>query len=337
MKPFAAVTARTQVQRLKRLARTALPAWGLGEAGLRLLNHGYNTTFRVDAADGRRYALRLNTQPHKTEEQLRAEVAWLAALSAETDLRVPTPVPTRAGELKSTVPSPDHGRDLPVVLFDWLAGPNLGDRPTPAQARAVGAAAAVLHTHARSWPIPAGAGLPLFADVLTDLPNRLGDHPLLSSAQSDLLTAAYARAQALQDAAFAADTPIVLHADLHGGNLKWHQGRLSVFDFDDAGRGVPALDLAIAAYYLRDDAALEGALWDGYATVAEPPPVTPEQFEAMVAGRNLLLLNDVIEQPNADLQAIAPVYVANSVLRLRSWLDVGRYVRDVPGVQPLPA
>lgn len=48
----------------------------------------------------------------------------------------------------------------------------------------------------------------------------------------------------------------------------------------------------------------------GYATVRPLPAVTDEQFEAMVAGRNLLLVNDVIEQPNADTQAMTPAYVA---------------------------
>ena len=71
VKPFAQVTTRTQVNRLRALARAALPTWGLPDAKLRLLNHGYNTIFAVHTADGRRYALRVNTQPHKTEPQLR--------------------------------------------------------------------------------------------------------------------------------------------------------------------------------------------------------------------------------------------------------------------------
>jgi len=334
-KPFVDVTTRTQVERLRALAGAALPIWGLPDANLRLLNHGYNTTFEVRTTDGRRYALRVNTQPHKTEAQLRAEVAWLAALSAETDLRVPTPLPTLEGDLKATVFSPDHGRDLPVVVFGWLDGPNLGARPRVRQLRAVGAAAATLHQHARTWTMPSGAELPPFDNVLTDIPNRLGGHPALTREASELFTAAYHRAQALQDEAFVADRVIVLHADLHGENLKWHDGRLSVFDFDDAGTGVPSLDLAIAAYYLRDDQALEAAMWDGYADVAEPPKVTPEQFDGMVAGRNLLLVNDFIEQPNAAFRAMMPTFIENSMLRQRQWLQTGRWRRHVPGVRTL--
>ena len=153
-KPFADVTARTQVERFRRLARTALPAWGLRDATLRLLNHGYNTTFRVDTTDGRRFALRVNTMPFKTPEHLLAEVSWLAAVSEETGLRVPTPQPTLEGRWSATVPSPGHGRDLPLVLFSWLEGPNIGSRWTLTQARTVGAALATVHDHAERWPLP---------------------------------------------------------------------------------------------------------------------------------------------------------------------------------------
>ena len=329
-KPFADVTARTQVERLRALAARALPAWGLEQASLRLLNHGYNTTFRVDAADGRRFALRVNVVPTKTDAHLRAEVAWLAALATETELRVPTPQRTLDGEWAARVPSPDHGRELPVVLFSWLEGRNLGRIPGHRQLRAVGAAMAVLHEHATTWRPPDAGALPLFDDVLTDLPNRLGDHPALDADARGVLTAAYARAQELQDEAFATGEAIPLHADLHGGNLKWHGGRLSVFDFDDAGLGVPALDLAISTYYLRDDAAAEDALRAGYAGVRPLPQVRPEVFEGMIAGRNLLLVDDLIEQPNAELQTMVPAYVAATVQRLRAWLETGRYRRDVP-------
>ncbi len=335
-KPFTEVTARTQANRLRALAARALPAWGLADASLRLLNHGYNTTFRVEVPDGRRFALRVNVIPTKTEAHLLAEVAWLAALSAETDLTVPTPQRTRDGEWAARVPSPDHGRDLPVVLFSWLDGRNLGAKPSIRRLHAVGRAMARLHEHAATWRPPAGAELPLFDDVLTDLPNRLGGHPALDAEASAVLTAAYARAQELQDRAFAADEIIPLHADLHVWNLKWHRGRLAVFDFDDSGIGVPAQDLAISAYYLRDNAAQEAALLEGYQELRSLPPFTSEQYEAMVASRNLVLLNDVVTTTNAEFLAILPRYVPNSIVKLRAYLETGVFRHDVPGLIPPP-
>lgn len=330
VKPFAKVTSRTQINRLRGLARRALPAWGLAEADLRLLVHGYNTTFRVDTTDGRRFALRVNTQPHKTAEHLCGEVAWLAALSAETDLHVPTPQPTRAGELSATIASPDHERPLPMVLFSWLDGPNLGSSWTKRQARTAGAAMATLHNHAETWPMPAGAWFSNYRSVLTDVPNRLGDHPALNAEASTVLLAALEATQRLQDEVFAAGPIIALHADLHGENLKWHQGRLGIFDFDDAGLGPPGLDLSISAYYLRLRlmTGAEEALRAGYETVRPLPRLTTEQLDGMIAGRNVLLINDVIQQPNAALQSMVPSYVERSVKRMRIWLDTGEFRRE---------
>ena len=59
------------------------------------------------------------------------------------------------------------------------------------------------------------------------------------------------------------------------------------------------------------------------------PTVSAEVFEGMVAGRNLLLLDDLLEQQNAELRGMIPAYAEASVRRLRSWLDTGRYRLDV--------
>ncbi len=72
--------------------------------------------------------------------------------------------------------------------------------------------------------MPAGASFSDFGSVLTDLPNRLGDHRALSAEQSALLVEAMNRAQHFQDEVFAAGPVIPLHAVLHGGNLKSRRG-----------------------------------------------------------------------------------------------------------------
>jgi len=125
----------------------------------------------------------------------------------------------------------------------------------------------------------------------------------------------------------------VLHADLHGGNLKWHEGALSVFDLDDAGLGVPAVDLAISTFYLRSgDPEVEDALRAGYREVRDLPDVADEQFEALVAARQLLLANSLLSSSTASLRADAADYLDVTVHRLRGWLDTGRFERSpAPG------
>ena len=120
----------------------------------------------------------------------------------------------------------------------------------------------------------------------------------------------------------------VLHADLHGGNLKWHDGRLAVFDLDDCGMGVPALDLAISTFYLRDgDPAPERGLLAGYAEVAPLPDADPADLEALMADRQMLLANTILTSSAADLRAEAETYLPVAVRRLRRWLDTGVLTR----------
>ena len=130
------------------------------------------------------------------------------------------------------------------------------------------------------------------------------------------------------DEVYAAQRPVVLHADLHGGNLKWHGGRLAVFDLDDAGFGVPALDLAISTFYLRAaDPSVEAALRHGYAGVRDLPDVSAEQFEALVAARQLLLANSLLASSTASLRAEATDYLDVTVARLHGWMSTGRFSR----------
>ncbi len=181
--------------------------------------------------------------------------------------------------------------------------------------------------------MPDGAGLPRFDEPL------FGDADVLSSAPGSVTTAARSSPRGWPAPA----TPSTastrcrgsspLHADLHGGNLKWHEGRLAVFDFDDAGLGLPVLDLAITTFYLRrgGDEAAETALREGYTEVLPWPDVAPGDLEALVASRQLLLANDLLGSSTASLRAMAADYLVTTVARLRHWFDTGTFRLDVEG------
>jgi len=328
---------RGQIDRLRPVAWEMLRDYPIEVAALRLLNHGFNTTFRVDTTDGQRFALRLGVNSRRTDAFIAGEMAWLAALAAETDLWVPTPQRTRHGELLAHVHFPDLDRALPAALFSWLPGADLGDRATPAQLQVVGRATATLHAHSEHWQLPPGAELPAIDTVLMDMPYELGgDIPLLAAADHEVIDTAFAQIQGHYDALLAGSRRQPLHADLHIWNLKWHRGRLSVFDFDDSGIGVPMQDLAISSYYLRDDFEQEAALLEGYQELRSLPSFTFAQYEAMVASRNLVLLNDVVTTTNAEFLAILPRYVPNSIAKLRAYLETGVFRHQVPGLIPPP-
>jgi Ser/Thr protein kinase RdoA (MazF antagonist) len=84
---------------LRRLALRALEAYDLAEPRLKAIIHETNTTFRVDAADGSLYVLRIHAPLARTAAAVQSELLWLAAIRRDTDLTVPEPIPTRSGEL----------------------------------------------------------------------------------------------------------------------------------------------------------------------------------------------------------------------------------------------
>ena len=333
---FETLSTRAQVTRLRVTVLEALRFYPLEVSELKLLNHGFNTTFGVRTVTGQRFALRLNVNSRRSQSQLSAESTWLEALGRETDLNLPVPQRNLEGRLNARVFSPDLNRELTATLFSWLPGKDLGDDATPAQMREVGRAMATLHAHALEWRFPEGAALVSLEHPLMDSPNNLSiDTPLLNDEARSVIQTVFARVSAVLHDVFARDTPRALHADLHNWNLKWARGKLYVFDFDDSGIGVPMQDLAIATYYLRPDAALEAALIEGYQTAAPLPVYSSAEYEAMVAGRNLVLLNDLLVNTTAELTALLPRYVPNSLTKLRSYLETGVFKHDIAGLIPV--
>lgn len=332
--PFEDRTRRAQIHAMRAVALDVIVDYPVEPTRLALLDHAHNTTFRVDTSDGRRFALRINLNSRSSAANLDAETAWLTALAADTDVVTPVPLATGDGRLHTSRWSVDVGRDLSVVMMSWLPGRGL-DPPTPAALHELGRITAALHDHAAGWTPPPGAEFPSHASVLVDDPNRIqGDHPMLTPAVREVVDEALAVTQAHYDALHASATSRVLHADLHGGNVKWFRNRMAVFDFDDAVYGVPVLDLGISAFYLRGTLD-EAPLLEGYSSVAPLPEFDQAQFEALLAGRNLLLLNEMLAAMTANIRAMQQRYVDNTVLRLRAYLETGTFRHDVPGMIPL--
>lgn len=317
-----------QAEALRPVALAAAEAFGLDPHRLEVHLHAYNTTYSLQTRDGRRFALRINTSSTSPREEIATQQAWQLAIAKETPVRVPTPVRTLDGRWCAAVPSAALDREVLVTCAGWLEGPDAGEL-TPEVARALGVTMAQLHAHAEHWE-PQGA-MPLFNEPLFGAPDRFAaadlptDHRAVIEDALELTRAAFERV-------FAGARPIPLHADLHGGNLKWHQGRLAVFDFDDCGLGVPALDLAICTFYQRGlDPAIEGALREGYAEIAPLPDIAPEDFEALIASRQLLLANDIVASTTAQFRELARSYLPTTVARLRHWRETGRFTRVPEG------
>jgi Ser/Thr protein kinase RdoA (MazF antagonist) len=295
--------------------------------------HAYNTTFRVATTDGARVALRVGTNSRSTPANVLAQQAWQSALAADTDVLVPRPLRTGTGEWLMSGEVRGIGRPVLVTAASWLEGDDAPEEGGADWARALGRATAALHEHATGWTMPDGAALPRFVDPLFGDADVLSTAQGLTAADRAVLDEAGRVAGEVFDRLLDRHEGIALHADLHGGNLKWHEGRLALFDFDDAGLAPRVLDLAITTFYLRRSGAdsAEEELWAGYAEVTAPPDVAREDVEALVASRQLLLANALLDSTTASFRAMATEYAHTTVRRLRHWLEAGTFVLDPPG------
>ncbi|MBD3781544.1 MAG: phosphotransferase [Micrococcales bacterium] len=321
----------SQVEVLRPAALEAAHAFGLEVARMEPVLHAYNTTFRVDTADGERFALRVGTNSKSSPANVLAQQAWQEAIATTTDVTVSRPLRTTSGDWFTRAEPEGLGREVLVTAASWLDGDGAREDSGAAWARALGEAMARLHRQASTWTLPAGADLPVFDDPLFGDREILPDAPGLSADERDLVVAGLRRTREAFARLYDGADVVPLHADLHGGNLTWHDGRLAVFDFDDAGLGIPVLDLAITTFYLRRSGAegAEAALREGYAEVAPLPDVDPADLEALVASRQLLLANDLLGSSTASLRAMADGYVRTTVSRLRHWIATGTFRLDV--------
>lgn len=333
---FVGLSRPAQVIRMRKIAERVIEQYDVDVVRFRLLEHGFNSTFRLDTPDGLKLALRINVNSRRSPENIVAETAWIAALARDTELAVAAPIANRGGAYVSTVAADELGQDLHAVVFSWLDGREAGHAPTVAKAREMGRAMALLHQHAADWRLPSGSSLPTLSGVYWNMDDRLdAEHLDIDREGLAVLRRAVDVVDSVVSRIDDSRQRQPIHADIHTWNVKWNRGRLSVFDFDDSGLGFPIQDLAVTTYYLRPADDLVDALREGYASVAELPCVSDDDFEALVAQRNLLLLNDLLFTTNAEHRQLLPNYARNTIRKIGGWLDTGIFRHDVDGLVPL--
>ena len=324
---FKDLSYQTQVRRLRALALNALAAYDLPVQRLSLIQHAYNTVFRVDTSDGQRYVLRVNWPGGRQLAEIYAEMRWLAALTRDTDLHIPPPVAARNGELVVTaeakgVPEPRH-----CVVFGWVPGRHLRKKLPQGVVCEMGRTLATLHDHADTFQPPDGFWLKKHNQIEHfGTPPQLHDGPseLFPAPRRELFLEGLAKTQAVIDRLYEAEDGLrVVHADLHLGNVKWHQGQLQVFDFDDCTYAFPVQDIGISFCYLqyRPD---YRPLWEEFLAGYTELRTSPEEYEgqlwALAIGRHLEVLNFVLMSDNPQMQALAPHLLGMVEHRLREWL-----------------
>ncbi len=319
---FAELDTDAQVALLTEHATEVLKHYELGEVReIESINHDYNSTFAVRCADGTAYALRINVNSPRNAANVLAELEFINHLRVSTNLTFASPIANTSGDFFTVVANVTMNRPLVSVLFSWLEGEELGEEPTEEQLFALGVAMAKMHDAAAGFELSEGAELPSLRDVLWHTDDQLtSEVSQLSSEEQSLVQAALDKIDGAVAGLFERDSVRLIHADMHGWNLMWHEGALSVFDFDDCGIGLPIQDPYTALYYL-DTPEQDAALKAGYESVRPIPEHTEFEAKALLLQRRIILLNYVYETSTPETREILPKYKTESLRRIKVFLE----------------
>jgi Ser/Thr protein kinase RdoA (MazF antagonist) len=271
---------------LRDLAWAALAQQGIVVRRLRWMGQHTNHLFRCDTATGERMVVRVCLPGGRSDAELDAELAWLAALALDTGLTVPV---ARFSTRVATPGLPDGGR---CIAFGWVQGRPCGRRASRRLVADLGRVIGTLHRHARGFRPPPGFTRPAL-DIRhltwagTWHAAQLARRPI-DSAVRRVLAETAGRVEAVL--ARLGQGPAgygLVHADLDLENVLDHHGQARPIDFDDASWGHYALDLAIAADGVPEE--LHPVLLGGYQTVGPLPPGYQEHQAALLAARRLYL------------------------------------------------
>jgi Ser/Thr protein kinase RdoA (MazF antagonist) len=252
VRPLEHLTQRGKVQRLRRVARAALAEYDLDDAHLTFLSDRGNVSFRVDAPrQEARFLLRVYSPEKFSTAAVWSELEWLRALSEDTGLVVPAPVPNRSGALvtEATVDGVPGARAC--ALMRWVEGRSLGFRVTPVQAGRIGGLLARLHRHAENWPQPAGFERPCYdLDRLCAAVEKLRpavQEGIIPEPVFNVFAAGVEHGrEVVERLEQRSDAFGLIHLDLHEGNRLFYRAEVRPIDFSECGLGYYLYDIASA-------------------------------------------------------------------------------------------
>jgi Ser/Thr protein kinase RdoA (MazF antagonist) len=286
---------------LQAMVRQGVSAWGVPtSAEVKLLNLSENATFLVcDPAAGKAdLVLRLHRVGYSSDEEIRSELAWVAALGGERAVEIAQPVAGENGEYVQVLASPGGRASRHAVAFERVPGrePEAGADLTFWFSR-LGAITARMHGHARRWPRPAW-----FKRRVWDFAAMVGPHAYwgpwrdgigLSAGGAATIARALAKIADRLDAFGKGPERFgLVHADLRLANLLVEGPHLRVIDFDDCGFSWFAYDFAASVSFIECDPMLPALMraWiDGYRTVAPFGEEETAMLPYFVALRRILL------------------------------------------------
>jgi Ser/Thr protein kinase RdoA (MazF antagonist) len=251
----------------------------------------------------------------------------LEALHHDGSVLAPIPVRTTSDDLFAHTKFAPLDCDVTAILCKWIPGEELDSEPNDKQLFELGQNIAKLHRFVSELTFTDGANFQPINCALSNTRDNLSTNR--HGKFSDHLQEDVIRGLKLVDDVYARLSKnqelLPIHADLHAGNVLQTSGGLAIIDFDDAGLGLLVQDLVNSTYYIREDTEREKHLLAGYASLLELPKISDEDFEVLLMGRLLLLINTIVEMTSAEEIKFLPVFLDRAQRRLDHFFSTGKF------------
>ena len=305
-----------QLRHLEVMADQALPLWDLPEgAHARLINVSENATYLVQAGDFRA-VLRIHRENYHTHRAIECELAWSAALNAESRVKTPGVYVGRNGDpiQEASVPGLPCPRFL--VLFHHVPGEQPDEsHDLEGPFAELGGIAAETHLHSIGWQRPEP-----FERLTWNLETVFGDDPTWGhwrdapnvTPEIEAILARVEETVKNRLTAFGTGPERygLIHADMRLANLLIGEEGTRLIDFDDCGFGWFLYDFAAGISFMEDHPKipeLRAAWVEGYRMVRDLSGEEEREIDSFIMLRRLALLAWIgshIEAP--EPQELAP-------------------------------
>jgi Ser/Thr protein kinase RdoA (MazF antagonist) len=298
---FTSLSHDKQLPLLLELAEAATRKYRLpDDLKVEMVNLSENATYKVEARDGRRWALRIHRDGYHSRKAIASELAWLVDLRNTGVVTTPNPAKGTDGEIIQELGHVRMQRPRHIVLFDWEAGvePGIGqDLSEPFEI--LGEVTARMHRHARQWKKPEW-----FTRHTWDFETSLGEQTphwgrwregMGVDAPKEKLFGRTADVIGRRLATYGKcpDRFGLIHGDLRLANLLIEDRSVKVIDFDDMGFGWFMYDAATPVSFYEHEPQVPALIesWKrGYRRVSDIARADEVEIPTFVMLRRLLLV-----------------------------------------------
>lgn len=312
MTDFANLSHEDQLACLLELAKKSAGNYDLpASVSVEMINLSENATYKVEAPDGRRWALRIHRDGYHSKTAIASELAWLMDLRDTGVVVTPRPVKGKDGEIIQVVAHPRLPRPRHVVLSEWETGaePGIGeDLSGPFEI--LGEVTARMHIHAQQWQRPAW-----FERHSWDFETSLGEAKPHWGRWRDGMGVDAAKAKLfgrtvdligrrLKAYGKGPERFGLAHCDLRLANLLVDGKTVKVIDFDDCGFGWYMYDAATPVSFYEHEPQVPGLIesWKkGYRRALVLPKADEDEISTFIMLRRLLLVAWIGSHSETDL------------------------------------